>query len=132
MDKKKHGILFQRENDSASVRNVLAHEETSESAQDVSDWPNASVNCCSHTHCSVAIDWKVMNLWTDESKYVKCLSEAKEPNETVTNEEEASSFCEMFQDLGCFKVKDILSYLSMMHTRTIFFKKRFGAGWMDR
>lgn len=35
-----------------------------------------------------------MNLWTDESKYVKCLSEAKEPNETVTKseEDEASSF----------------------------------------
>lgn len=40
------------------------------------------------------IDWKVMNSWTDECKYVKCLSEAKGPNETVTktDEEEASSF----------------------------------------
>lgn len=75
-----------------------------------------------------------MNLWTDESKYVKGLSEAKEPNETVTktDEEEDSSFRETFQASGPFKVKDILSYLSTMHTSTIFFKKPFGAGWMDR
>lgn len=82
----------------------------------------------------MAIDCKVMNLWTALSKYVKCLIEAKEPNETVTktDEEEASTFYEMFQDLGCFKVKDILSYLSIVHTSTICLKKLFGAGWMDR
>lgn len=65
---------------------------------------------------------------------MKCLSEAKEPNETVTktDAEEAAWVCEMFQELGCFKVKDILSDLSIMHTSMVFLKKLLGASWTDR
>lgn len=86
---------------------MLAHEEPSGFVWDISDW---SLQLAA-VYTLTGLVWKLVNLWTDESKYAKCDKIDEEP---ASSSPRSFHFCKRFQDGVCFRVKEILVYFSIM------------------